>query len=210
VLTILAGALRDLVLPASCIGCSRPGVVLCGQCCAVPEPDVAPVGGIPVSAAATYDAGVRAALISYKERDRRDLALPLGALLAKAVGAPRPNLVPMPSARASQRRRGGDHVLRLARVAARELDGRIATPLRMCRPVLDSAGLGAAQRRANLAGAMAAAPPQQRETPVVLVDDIVTSGATMGEAIRALRSSGWLVTAAAAVAATPHRYAAAR
>jgi predicted amidophosphoribosyltransferase len=73
------------------------------------------------------------------------------------------------------------------------------------RAVLDSAGLGAAERVANLDGAMVAGPPRVPATPVLVVDDIVTSGATIGETVRALRASGWLVTGAAVVAATPRR-----
>src|SRR5207302_10833979 len=120
--------------------------------------------------------------------------------------SPGPVLVPVPSARATVRRRGGDHVLRLARAAASPLGARVVSPLRITRAVRDSAGLGASERFANLGGAMSAAAPAAPETAVVVVDDIVTSGATLAEAVRALRASGWLVTGAAVVAATPRRY----
>jgi predicted amidophosphoribosyltransferase len=71
--------------------------------------------------------------------------------------------------------------------------------------VQDSAGLRIDERRANLAGAMAARPAPNACGPVVVVDDIVTTGATLAEAIRALRCAGWPVTGAAVVAATPRR-----
>jgi len=162
-----------------------------------------------VRAAAPYDGAVRTAIIAYKERDRRDLTPQLGALLSRSVGLARPVLVPVPSARAAARTRGGDHVLRLARLAARTAGGRVEQPLQLCRAVRDSAGLGAMERFVNLDGAMHAAPPTAPLTAprmsVVVVDDIVTSGATIAEAVRALRTAGWLVSHAAVIAATPRR-----
>jgi predicted amidophosphoribosyltransferase len=70
--------------------------------------------------------------------------------------------------------------------------------------VRDSAGLDAVQRRANLAGRYRARPgaPGAR---VVLVDDVVTSGATLTEAARALRAAGQQRVLAAVVAATPRQ-----
>jgi predicted amidophosphoribosyltransferase len=76
--------------------------------------------------------------------------------------------------------------------------------LRLVRAVRDSAGLGAGERQANLSGAMAARPAVPGAAAVI-VDDIVTSGATLAESVRALRSSGWLVAGAATLAVTPRR-----
>ena len=74
-----------------------------------------------------------------------------------AIGTHPPALlVPVPSTPAARRARGGDHVLRLARVAARECATSVATPLRLVRAVGDSAGLDATARAANLSGAMSA------------------------------------------------------
>jgi predicted amidophosphoribosyltransferase len=72
------------------------------------------------------------------------------------------------------------------------------------RRVRDSAGLDAAQRRTNLAGRYRARPgaPGAR---LVLVDDVVTSGATLTEAARALRAAGEHLVLAAVVAATPRQ-----
>jgi predicted amidophosphoribosyltransferase len=163
---------------------------------------------MPVRAAGWYEHALRTAVLAYKERDRRDLTVPLAALLRRALADEPGELVPVPSARSAVRRRGGDHVLRLARVAAREpppcVRG-VRPVLRLARPVADSAGLTVAARRANLAGAMIAAAPPRPRTPVIVVDDIVTTGATIAEAVRALRVAGWDVRAAAAVAATPRR-----
>jgi predicted amidophosphoribosyltransferase len=83
-------------------------------------------------------------------------------------------------------------------VPARALFG----ALRLVAAVHDSAGLGAAARQANLAHAMRAQPPPRAGVRVVLVDDVVTTGATVREAVRALTAAGWQVVGAATVART--------
>jgi predicted amidophosphoribosyltransferase len=191
-------ALLDLALPVHCAGCGAAGQALCRACRTVRPVHVA-LDGLPVVAAAPYADGLRTALIAYKERGRRDLARPLAALLAAAVArldTPGALLVPVASSAAARRARGGDHVARLARRC-----GPTATPLRLARSVRDSAGLDSAARAANLAGAMLAERPR-RGARAVLVDDIVTTGATLREATRALRAAGWTVTGAVVVAAT--------
>ena len=218
--------LLDLVLPVRCVGCGRAGVVLCPACGPAGGPvrpiDVraGPDGDLAVRAAACYEGPIRSALIAYKERGRRDLARPLGDLLAGALPGPAAVaclvcLVPVPSTRAARRARGGDHVARLGRVAVRAAARRgrpvrMATPLRWMRAVEDSAGLDAASRAVNVRHAMWATPPPDPACPAVLVDDIVTTGATLLEAARALRGAGWRVDCAAVVAATPRRARVAR
>lgn len=202
-------AAADLVIPRHCIACGRAGRTLCSSCAPAGRIRIE-AGGLSVVAAAAYDGATRAALIAYKERARRDLAGPLGELLARAVSCGSAGvLVPVPSAARVARSRGGDHVLRLARVAARIAarngERRVVTPLRLMRSVQDSAGLGARERAANLRGAMTAMPAPQPGTSVIIVDDIVTTGATMREAARALEGAGWSVIGAAVVAATARR-----
>jgi predicted amidophosphoribosyltransferase len=208
--------LVDLLLPARCVGCGRPGAALCPVCLPAGLVDVRAGPDLAVCAAACYDGPIRTALIAYKERGRRDLARPLGGLLAAALppSAVGTYLVPVPSTRAARRARGGDHVARLARVAARVAaraaashcgPARVATPLRWTRAVADSAGLDAASRAANVGQAMRATPPPASACSAVIVDDIFTTGATLLEATRALRAAGWRVDGAAVVAATPRR-----
>jgi predicted amidophosphoribosyltransferase len=181
-------------------------------------PELAATGtGPPVCAAGEYDAELRSALLAYKERGRRALAAPLSAYLSDATdvllrtaraesSGRQPVLIPVPSRRAAARQRGGDHVLRLARLVARHSQLPVSRVLSVSPAVADSAGLSTAARAANLAHRMRAAPPERHQLEAVLLDDIVTTGATLAEAGRALTEAGWRVLGAAVVGATRRRY----
>lgn len=220
----LLDALLDLLLPQACAGCHAPSTRWCRACaerlvavttrplgfCA-PEP--VPRGFPRATAAAPYDGAVRGALLAHKERGRLGLVRPLGAALAAAVRALDLSgpvlLVPVPSDRRAVRHRGHDHARRLARSAAcglrrSGLDVRAAPVLVHARHVGDQAGLGAAGRAQNLQGALRARRALTG-VAVVVVDDVVTTGATLTEATRALRAAGAHVVGAATVAATGRR-----
>ncbi|MFE1454425.1 ComF family protein [Streptomyces sp. NPDC058735] len=177
----------------------------------VPEPPGLPV----VHAAASYADEVRATLLAHKERGALALAGPLGAALAGAVraglrgawpaGGPRGSgcsgepvlLVPVPSGRRAVRARGHDPARRIALAAAGELrrggvPARVLGVLRQRRVVADQSGLNSRQRRDNLAGALSVVPGGAGllgAGPVVLVDDVMTTGASLAEAARAVRAA---------------------
>lgn len=131
----------------------------------------------------------------------------------RPVGS-RPELfvVPVPGSRAARRRRGEDAWGRVVEMACREVRSRgIPTTLMRCltlqRQPRDQAGLSARERRANLSGAMAARVPSTgwrspSTSLIVLVDDIVTTGATLAEAGRALRQAGFEPPRAIVLSAT--------
>jgi predicted amidophosphoribosyltransferase len=97
-------------------------------------------------------------------------------------------------------------VARLARHANRQLGIPVLCVLRLGRRIRDSAQLDAQQRAVNVAGAMIASAPRV-VCRALVVDDIVTSGAMVTEAMRALRDAGWVIAGAAVVAATPRQAA---
>jgi predicted amidophosphoribosyltransferase len=211
--------LLDLVLPPRCAGCGGPEAC-CPSCLAeFGRPSRVRLPGRPAYALADYQGAPRELVIAFKERGRHDLASSLGTLLGQAVRAvPEADLtgtlwlVPAPSRRSASRRRGGPHVLRLARAAARTLAAdtavAVAPALTLAPGTLDSTGLSAKARRANLAGHVrlteALPPPGTR---VVLLDDVVTTGATAAECARVLRSRGVQVAAVLALtSAAGHRW----
>lgn len=200
----------DLVLPGDCPCCGAPGHGVCESCqtalSRAPElvsPKVAV--GVPVFSCAPYAGVHRSAVLSAKESLRRDVLRPLGAVMAASVnklsveGAvldPRIEplvLVPAPTRRSSIRQRGGDVVTAVAEYACEFGAGLSAVAaLRSSEQVADSVGLSAGQRKANLSGRVMPLPAsgQLRGQNVLLVDDVLTTGATLRESVLVLRSLG--------------------
>lgn len=224
----LTAAWHDLVLGGACAACEEPGPALCAGCRhglrprpfeAWPSPT--PEGLVLPMAAAEYAGDVRALVVAHKEHHRLALARPLGELLAAAVlgvldatGAGGPvHLVPVPSHPAVVRARRHDPLLRSTRCAAARLrrgglEATVVRRLRVARRPGDQAGLDAGARAANVHDTLRArsAPVRSEGGSWVVVDDVVTTGATLREAQRALEESGLVVTGAATVAATRRRW----
>jgi predicted amidophosphoribosyltransferase len=220
----LVAALADLVLGGRCAGCGRPGLGACDQCvAAVRSPPPFPVPWLapdlpPVLAGGPYADELRRLLLAAKERGALGLLPLLGERVAAGVAAwvlaaecgDPVVLVPVPSARRGVVERGVDLPSELARRAAHRL--RVAglpvqawRGLRLVRRPLDQSELGRDDRLANLGGAMAASG-RIPQGSVVVVDDIVTTGATLVEAARALSATGRAPAAAITVAATVRRH----
>ncbi|HEX7746898.1 MAG TPA: phosphoribosyltransferase family protein [Micromonosporaceae bacterium] len=232
--TGLWGDLADLVLPVDCAGCgasARPlRLGFCVDCMAVlaaldprsVRPDPVPPGLPPCTALGGYDGALREALLSYKERGRHRLARPLGRLLAdvvvRAVGPEPVLLVPVPATGRAARQRHGDHLRRLTSYAAGRLRAAghaavVVHPLRAL-PRADSTALDRTARAAAAAHAFQLRPGRipalRRLVPgrsVVVLDDIVTTGATLASVANLLRAAGVPVATAAVLAATELRHA---
>lgn len=199
-------ALLDLVLPARCGGCADPGANWCRACArelgdhpGTVTPRVEP--GVPVWSLGPYSGPRRRAVIVAKERARRDLAEPLGLAWAVAITRLRrwgelpdgPLIVaPAPTRARAARARGGDPVARAARAAAaHDRHLHVHPILGVAAGVRDSVGLTAADRQRNLAGRVTvSADGLPRTIPVLVVDDVLTTGTTARESVRALRRAG--------------------
>jgi len=197
-----------VVAPVRCAGCGREDEALCPSCARAlrPDPRIRPLPGLAVAAAAEYAGTVRAVLLAMKAGDRPALCRPLAAMLGPALdllarevtGPGEVDLVPVPSTAAAVRERGFRHVDRL--IAALPRPGRPHRALRLSGDNVDQAGLGRAARFAQRRAAFVCRPSPGRR--FVLVDDIVTSGATLLAAADAARAAGADVVGAAVVAST--------
>lgn len=172
--------LDSLLFTVACAGCAQPGAHVCPSCLRDLRPSQRRVGGLVVTAAADYTGWVRSCLIDYKNGDLRRVHA-LRAVL-NTILASHDVVVPVPSSPAKVRSRGFDTVGEL--VSGRD---RLSV-LTQSRSVLDQVGLSPRERRANVSGSMVARSLVRGR--VVVVDDVVTTGATLVEAARALRLAG--------------------
>jgi ComF family protein len=224
---VAAGALLDalaVLSPISCAGCGRPDRALCPDCrdALVPLVVARPLHGLTVYTALSYVGVVRASILALKENGRTDiahaLAVPLHAALAAAVaaavegaleGSPsRVELVSVPPSRAAWRRRGYDPVALLCRgagsgrAASRGIRYRRARVLAPTRRTRSQKTLDETDRATNLAGSLRATGDLSGRR-FVIVDDVLTTGATLLEAHRAISASGGQVICGVALAFTP-------
>ncbi|TFD63666.1 ComF family protein [Cryobacterium ruanii] len=210
----LAAASLDawaVVLPTECSGCGALDRALCTSCRLALLPAVHPVtrDDALVWAALTYEGVARHAIAAYKDGGRTDaaaaLAAPLRAAIVAALAAvPSLNgppagiqLVTVPSSRRAWRVRGHHPVDALLRRAGLHPFPALA---QHGEPV-DQVGLNRAERAANKCNTLVARRPLD-QVRIILVDDIVTTGATLLEARRAVFAAGGIVVGLAALAET--------
>jgi len=198
-----------VVLPTECSGCGAPDRAICEACLAALRPAVhaSARDGVPVWSALDYGGVARRVLGAYKDGGRTDaaaaLAGPLRLAIAAALAAPSGtgpgdvHLVTIPSSRRAWRARGYHPVeLLLARA------GLASTGvLRQAGDTIDQVGLGRAARGVNRAGSLCAREALDGFRCVV-VDDILTTGATILEARRAVLEAGGEVVGLATLAET--------
>ena len=206
-------SLTDLIFPSRCIGCSQLGISICSICRKNWHPHIYHRGikvsdkTFPVISAIEYSPIASRVLLRAKEANQDDA----DQLLIKAIthslhyflknygGG---DLVAIPSRRSATRKRGRDFMQEITQTVADIESLKSVKILQHQRAVRDQSQLNSQQRNRNIAGAFSTIRnlPQPRESgnigPLIIVDDLVTTGATLAEAIRALRKAGFSVIGA--------------
>lgn len=192
----------ELVFPQRCAGCGAPGALLCADCrtnLATPPtrvfPNTAPY--VPVFALGPYADPHRSVVLAMKERKNMTVRAHVGAVLAAALEYLEARgeipadctLVPAPTRAKSAKGRGGDPVEQVCRASRRHVAG----VLSLDPSTADQSGLDQAARRANMTRAVRLTGVPRG--PVIVVDDVVTTGATLQASVAALLAAGGEVAA---------------
>ncbi len=209
-----------VVFPVECAGCGAPDRALCAEC--ITELQGEPhrqklADGMLAVSALCYEGSVRAMILAFKEHGRTDLVRPLSRALCSAFDAAAVDasdsagaadsitripleVCPVPATRQAARRRGYRPVELLLRGARL----RSASVLTVTNDTAEQKSLGIAEREGNLHGSFRATAPLHGRR-FLIVDDIVTTGATLIEAARAITAGGGEVVGAVTLAFTARR-----
>jgi ComF family protein len=201
--------LLDVVLPAACAGCGRYGASLCRLCVAGLRPPASPADrflaadpGVVVGdalelavAAFAYEGTLRKAVAGLKYGSAARVARPLAERAAGRFGdvatmAGSAVLVPVPIHPQRLRERGYNQAALLATGLARIACLPTADPLLRLRATTRQHRLDRAARLRNLRDAFAVKPDARAPPVVILVDDILTTSATLEACAAVLRDAG--------------------
>jgi ComF family protein len=207
---LLALPLLDLLSPPRCFSCEAFEPEPSGYCaeCGEPEPllDVAcHIEGVPVFAGARYADPLISAIHRFKYGSAPELCAPLCRQAVRGIDLlgiePTDVWVPVPLHPLRLAERGYNQATLLARELSRTLEARV-DPLRLCRlrDTDQQAKQGRRGRAQNVAQAFGVRNIATRPERIVLVDDVVTTGATLAACIQALRGAGDEVVGCVAVA----------
>lgn len=214
----VASAALDLAFPAACAGCGREGMPLCAGCRPALDARLELRGGTPtglpadipvpllqVEWCAPFAGPIRGALHQLKYAGERRLARPLGEAVARRwsrVGEGATLIVPVPVHADRERQRGYDQAVLIAEVAASTLGLPCLRALERVRATDAQFELGRDERSANVSGAFRVRPGvgTVADQWVLLVDDVVTTGATLAACAVALEDAGASAVSAIAVA----------
>lgn len=212
-------ALSELLFPTRCLGCRRLGIRICSQCRASWHPHIyrsnliVEEKVVPVYSAVAYSPVAQKVLLGSKESALIDADQLITQALTHSlsymyseIGIA--DLVPVPSRKSATRTRGRDFISDQCKLLARNPSVAVWPILHHQRRVKDQSALNARDREINLHGALACANRVDvGNIPVIIVDDLLTSGATLREAARVLFYAGYeVIGAVTACVAKPLRY----
>jgi predicted amidophosphoribosyltransferase len=206
--------LTQLICPSRCFGCQRLGPSICSGCRSSWHPHYykSNLGKFKVHSALIYTPIASKIILAAKESGQKgadELIIQsiIHVLNKNKVDTNLARLVPIPSGKASQRRRGRSFMVDLVSQISERTGIPMLDCLQLSRRVLDQSRLDRDQRAKNLDGAFSLSCHARGE--LILIDDVVTTGATLREGFRAVNSQGFQaigsVSAVTACVAQPLR-----
>lgn len=192
--------LLNFFLPTPCIGCLKPGSPFCPKCQStfLLHSKATSRFGVQGFAFCEYAELSSKIINAIKESGQTSLIGPVAGLMAQQwpTEFAAPMLVPIPSSAKNYRKRGYQHILKLTAALEKRLPGaRSAALLSSVGDRSDQTSLSPSDRLTNLEGAFSVDLRgfSPSESPIVLVDDVITSGATIQAASQALTDAGMTV-----------------
>jgi predicted amidophosphoribosyltransferase len=206
-------SLAEIIFPSRCIGCSQLGISICSLCRKSWHPHIyhreikLQDKNYPVISAIEYSPVASRVLLRAKEANQEAADELLVKAISHSLQFFRKNfgsgdLVAIPSRRSATRKRGRDFMQEITDSVANTENVNSIQILQHQRAVRDQSQLNSQQRNRNIAGAFSATLNLAKATdsgnigPLIIVDDLVTTGSTLAEAIRALRAAGFPVIGA--------------
>ena len=207
-------SLTEIIFPSRCIGCSRLGISICSECRKQWHPHfyqraINFKGEIfPVFSAIQYSPIASRVLLSAKESQLKaadqlivnGIVHPLKLFINRYGPA---TLISIPSRKSANRKRGRNFLQEITAAVALEVDLPYQSPLTHIRKVRDQSQLNLVDRSENISGAFSVSPDFMSQIcagntgpKIIVIDDLITTGATLAEAIRALRTAGFTVLGA--------------
>jgi phosphoribosylpyrophosphate synthetase len=198
---------KFLLFPTRCFGCRDLGYSICSKCRKLWNPHTyqSRVSNLAVYSAIPYSPVAKNILLAAKEQSIKSADQLVRNALKAALHEvfqkyPSSALVPIPSGRSANRRRGREFINEMAISLAKDFGVAVLPLLEHQRVVRDQSKLNVSSRRENLAMALSIKPEflgKYSGENLVILDDLVTTGATINEANRALTRGGFAVGAAA-------------
>ena len=190
--------LSQLIFPTRFYGCNAIGLSICTLCRRewIPHYYKTQTSALSVHSALIYSPTASKIILAAKENGLQgadDLLIEAiihvlnKARLDKAYFT----LVPVPSSRQSQRGRGRSFIVDLTKTISKHTGIAVNDCLQVSRRVSDQSGLTRVERISNMQGAFSLRPGSILRGDAIVIDDVVTTGATLQEAARALNSQGF-------------------
>ena len=194
-------SLKELIYPNICLCCGKTGVKICHNCSKywLANPNKSKVENNCLFFVTTYDETTSPIILAAKESGNREAVKLIARSITNSIsfailnlGIAQPiNLVSIPSQLSAIRRRGRDHIKDLVQEVITQLnkqniDAAYLPILKPIKKIKDQSDLNGLQRKENMSHAFIVKTSPISQSAVIVIDDLVTTGASILEGVRAL------------------------